>query len=464
MIERYHDKMNYSVKDFWNFWCNGSDQSVMEIRFRDYKVTKAVATELQLAYSFAGVYIDNYESLLKIIKRYRDHFEMWCSVNPKKQIYLNPTDKHRSFTGKDLGLYSIKNILVDIDRHNKKGQASKKELDKINEFSDILIDFFKENGVDRHMKICSGNGVQILIPLDEEIVMPMPACADNAWVQDDRFLKYKNLTKLVFGNVLRDKFNPKAKQYYGCDIDRCFNIGRVMALPYTYNLKYAKQLRYILGSSEGKNEGLADSLFDQLENLQLPKYNRRLKKQLGPEFKFKVKNIQGSSLVRFILNIDLLANTGINNKLIFQFKCLCIDNGIDLNDPYVLKIRALFNIKFKRSFAWNTPDKKFHFDPSIVNSYCVDNWHPLLYEPFIDRPKLREFNEHEMSWDNYTYALKKPVEIDSNKGLLTELYHVRKNFTSIDDIYNYTRYFEEKYGTNKAKLIFEHYIFRFCEK
>jgi len=180
-----------------------------------------------------------------------------------------------------------------------------------------------------------------------------------------------------------------------------------------------------------ENSGLSDSLITELDNLSLPVFNlNHTHKELKKEYKHSANNIVESKFVQWLLKTSLNDNTGINNTLIFQFKCLCKDNGIDINCKEILHIKRLLDKKFGRVFAWNVPDKQYHFSPNAINNYCIENKLPPLYKIWEDSPTFQKFNDTIFTYKNYT--IYKSMFNDNDKlnvsCLSDAMYHLKNEW------------------------------------
>lgn len=455
------------IKSFWEWW-NKDSQRIMELRIKDFKWIKHLATKFNLDYSSSGVFVKSYEELLNVLKECRNHVTVWFGVNPRKQAINEKGWK--VFGGKDVNVESISFIMIDIDRKDKDGVADDEYLKKLKEvlLTDVLKDFEK-NGLNDYALIFSGNGFQIILRLDEDIVMPKQEFdkENKIYLPNEQLQKYKRLVKEVFGKRMIKKYSKVLKKV-GADIDMSsFNIGRVAALPGSFNFKYGhKKERRLIKIGVGKNEGLSDSLINELENLCMPVFNKnRINKKLSAEFKYSNVTIVNSILAQFIIKGKLKNNTGINNSLIFQFKCLCKDNNIDLNCKEVLHIKMIFEKTLKRVLAWNLPSMQSHFNPNVVNNYCVRNNLPLLYEALPDKVIKRSFLDHIFTWKNFAlYPLDDVLMLDG-VDILESIYLMRKELDKESDIriivkqiYAYTHGLIKKFDVDDVQYAFENYF------
>ena len=445
-----------TLNKFWE-WFN-PDGDVYEVRIRDWKWSKFLHDKYNIPYYSGGVFVRDYAMLMKVVKLVRKHKTAWLSVNPRKRA-MNEQG-WVGFGGKDINIPKISHIFIDIDRINTKSNAAtKSDKVKINKFVDIIIEDLKGVGIDNYCRIDSGNGEQIIIPLDIHIALPILKydSVEKIYLPNDEFDKTKRVIQQVFINRIIAKYNKNTyKEKYGCEVDKsCGNIGRVMALHGTFNFKFSEPIpRKVTHINNGTNEGLSDGLLNELDNLDLPVYNKQAPKPLLKEFKFKPDTIVTSTFVQFLLKEDIKDNTGVNNTLIFQLKCLIKDNNISMNCSEVIHIKKLLDKKFKRTFAWNTPEKEFHFNPNVVNNYCVENKFIPIYEFWYDKPTVNIYPENYYSWANYNMFDCKSTK--KYMSVMDAVYDFSKFFTgTIQEFYTLINEIEQLKGDEYAKWFLE---------
>ena len=75
----------FTIKDFWDWWCNDNPK-VMEVRIKDYRLIKEIASELGYPYSLSGIYVWSESMLKSVIKRIRENnvSMVWCQWKEKK--------------------------------------------------------------------------------------------------------------------------------------------------------------------------------------------------------------------------------------------------------------------------------------------------------------------------------------------------------------------------------------------
>ncbi len=464
---------NFMTHDENKMWCIG---------ILNYKISKSIATKYKLPYNLNSVFIKDFNELFNVVNEI-NKVKVGSSfkLNPQRKSYYTNL-KHPAFNFKFpvynptyYGIEEIFNILIDIDRVEKNGPATKEELLKLNEYSNLILKELNGINIHRWLKICSGNGIHIIIPLDEGIYIPLPQydAAKKMYVKDELFDKYLILLKKTFYEKLFKKFNTKAyREKYNAEIDNaCWKLTNGCAIPYTFNIKYNKQLRYIVNSSEGSNEGLADAIFNQLESLSLPVYNKNKVtfSNLKDEFKLNLKKLEDCRLVKFLLSKKLPSGMR-NNYLIFQLKLLLKDNGISFNEPKVKELFMKIDKVQGDNFAWNIPDDKYHFNPDVVNKYCIVNRLPLLYDVMFDRKKVRDIKEYVLNWDNYKkqYLPEEFIyKFNDDSELVDDLKIINKRYNENPDIlilYGMIKGLEDKYGSEDVRFILENYVKYYIEK
>lgn len=471
-INNERTKFNMINKEkFWQ-WLN-PDEQVFELRIKDFNIIKKTAQKYSLNYSASGLYINTaaqFDMLTKLLAKMKT--TCWLSLNPKKKCFNNYGNLN--YSGKDNGIYSISNILIDIDPKERFTDKDERieQLKKCYAYASLIIDDLKKININNYTLLNSGYGVQLILKLDEDIVLP--DCPYDykikSYTPTEEFNKYKTLIKKVFITQLTKKYNTKKfKEEYGCDIDlNCSNISRVFSCPYTFNNKNSMSVqRTVLKiQNEVKNEGLSDALLNELENLEMPIYNKQNLKtpQLKKEFKTKPSTIHDSALVKFMLTADIEPNTGINNILVFSFKCLCADNNISLNEPEVLQLKVLLEKRFNRTIAWNTPEKHFHFNPNVINNYCMEQKFTPIYEVWYNKPKRREFEPHMFAWANYKALEWEPLTLEGST-INEVLYELAKRFDgTMEQMYGFIKWVEEFKDEDYAKWFLENVFRLYVEK
>ena len=247
----------YTIKDFWAWWSSGKP-SVMEVRIKNFPFIKQKARELDLPFSGSGIYVDNPEKLLTVIKQVRNHEKCWFGVNPRKQNY-NKKYGFFGFGGTDDHIQEIRHLFFDIDRVEKDGEAKPYELGNAYTLAKELLKEFAKNGWDKsYCLICSGNGVQLLVKLDEPLLMPRRTFHSDTKLFEHS-VEFEKLKKVIREGVGKraTSFSAHFREALGCEVDpKALNIGRVAALPATKNFKYnGFTWRSIIEMRDGINEG-----------------------------------------------------------------------------------------------------------------------------------------------------------------------------------------------------------------
>jgi len=154
----------YTIKDFWNWW-SGGESKVMEVRIMDFTLVKEISLKYNLPYSASGVFVNNEITLKNVIGSVRDKATVWFGIQPRRKNW-NKWGK-KGFGGSDIFVDEIGFIFIDIDRITKTTTATNQELKKADELANLLLERFKLEGWNKsYMKICSGNGLQLVIKLD----------------------------------------------------------------------------------------------------------------------------------------------------------------------------------------------------------------------------------------------------------------------------------------------------------
>lgn len=460
-----HIYSKYSIQDFWDWWTDGNDL-VMEVRVKDFSKIKSVAQKYNLPYSSSGIYVSSANQLKIVIRDLRDDTTLWFGVNPRKKSY---NFGRKSFGGKDVNVHMVNFIFIDVDRKNKGGVASNKELQDIYGFSKQILKVLANNGFNKnYIMICSGHGIQLLIKLDNPIVLPELEydAKSNMHMVDSEFMNLQNLIRKGIGSDLV-KWSKNFDISNFVEIDSSgFNIGRVAALPYSKNFKYDTQRwRGIVEMGKETNEGLTDYLFQRVESASNVKTNRVFKPILKHNYKISSILLEDNKLVRFMLDNDLPYGE-INNKLWFQLKCLIRDSGVDINDVNVVKVQKQLEVKYKGQFTLNFPAKRFSFDENIVNKYCINNLYPPLY-PLYPKRTYR----HDYCFDKFDIkhcdVYKEVMFLEKNTTILEDMDKLKEvlieeDFDNIDKFAHFHNAVVKKYGREKAeyyrKYLYEKYI------
>ena len=384
----------YSIKDFWEWWENKEDK-IMEIRIQDYKILKQIANQLQLNYSTSGVNVSTAKELKNVIALVRKHnVTAWFGINSRKKNWSANGNRKTFGSGRkggssDFNVKNIEFIFIDIDRKNKTGQATKKDLEQIDIVSnEILKSFEKQKWINRVAKICSGNGVQLLIGLDINFLVP-EVDYDNGFIVNSEFEKIRNLIKLSIGKQT-DKFAKYFLKKYmeehnielNVEIDtKCFNLSRVGSLPFTKNYKYdGFTWRGILELKNGLNSGISDYiLLNVKDKIKFKKINIFETKGISLAHRFSEDEFINHPVIRLMLEVDLPYGE-INNVVWFMVKALMQQNGLNFSMPKIREILNMLEKKYKGRFTENFPNKSVKFNEDTINNYCIRNMIPPVFE------------------------------------------------------------------------------------
>jgi len=466
-IEKVYRK--FTLSDFWKWW-SGSEQKVMEIRIKDYKLIKSLAETHNLLYSASGVYVWNDEMLKLVVSQVKNKATIWFGINPRKRNYNKYGFK--SFGGSDCNIQEIGFIFIDIDRKIKIGPANNIDLENCDKLANTILERLQTEGWNKnYIKICSGNGVQLLIKLDFPLKLPEIDfnLQYKTYIENKDYAKLKNIIREGIGkDILR--FCHKYENDLQVEVDKSgFNIGRVAALPSTKNFKYdGFTWRGIVELQNGTNEDFSDYILSK-ENDIVTYESKAIfsKKSLNSRDRLVPGKLKHNILVKFMLEHELPYGM-INNYLWFSFKCLLRDSKIDLHSEEFQKIHKQIEAKVKGQLPMNIPDERFSFDENIVNKYCIVNLIPPLYPVWPKRNGIREIGINNVSWE----------EIELQSGILTlsedtdifQDLEVFKKQTIIgvinaDLFRQFVKSCIKKYGNEKTKYYFDYIMKRYlsCE-
>ena len=468
-ISEYFSK--YTIKDFLTWWQN-STKNVMEIRIMDYLVIQQIAKELHLAYSRSGIYIQTEYELKQVIRHIRaNNVIAWFGINPRKRSLNNYGNK--TFGGKDVNVESLNFIFIDIDRINKIGEATSDDLKKADALSSKILERLKAyNWDERYLKICSGNGVQLIIALDVPIKMPNQVydLESKSYDIDEEFEQLKGLVRAGIGHEILT-FCKKYKDEFNVIVDKSvFNISSVASLPFTKNFKYGGfTWRGILDMKSGENKGLSDHCLLKVKNVkQWKQQDVFINHKTNHKNLIKSDELFDHPLVKFMLDNNL-PHGQINNLLWMQMKCLLRDSKLTLKDDNVKELHKQMQKKYNDVFPMNIPDKKYQFKEDMINRYCANNLIPPLYPLNKLRVIKEPFNIEGLDWNmriyhNDEYVLEGEDIFDDMKLLKKKLIDVTvKNgkgyYTTL--VYRFINACVKKYGEDQAKYFFQHWLERY---
>lgn len=464
-IEKIYGK--FTIKDFWNWWC-GNDIKVMEIRIKNFMIIQQIATQLQLTYSSSGIYVYSDTQLKQVIMLLRrENVTAWFGINPRKKNYN--IKGWNVFEGKDTNVQEIKFIMIDIDRIVKNGQATSLDLENCDKLCNLIIERLGTEGFDKnYIKICSGNGVQLIVKLDFGIKLPEVEF-DNKIKTFIYNKEYENTKQIIVKGIGQDiiKFSNKYKEELGVEVDKaCFNISRVAALPFTKNYKYdGYTWRGIIDLKIGINVGLTDYVLSKEENVEEYKQkNIFVTKSLKSTDRIRKGKLRDNILIKFMLDNDLPYGM-INNYLFFQLKCLLRDSGVDLQSEEFKKLHQELENKFKGKLTLNIPDNKFNFDENIINKFCIENMYPSLYPLWPKRTKRLNMLIDDVTWIEIELE-KENYVLQEDTGIIDDLEWLKKQleenkFTNITKFKLFINGCKMKYGEQKTKYYFDNIMKRY---
>jgi len=466
---------NFTISDFWEWWSDGNNK-VMEIRIKDYNIMRETAKRFKLPYSPSGVYINNSVQLKNVIAFVRDKTTMWFGINPRKRNF--DIYGYKNFGGKDINVEEIKFIFIDIDRLKKKNSsATKADLMNCDYVAEkILEQLGREVWNNNYIKICSGNGVQLLIKLDFPIRMP------EVEFKKSKIIKHKHREEDYYYPVLNEEFEVmkeiirkgigkhimmfarKFRDDVGVEVDKaCFNIGRVGALPQTKNYKYDSfTWRGIVAMRNEENTGLSDYVLSFEKDIK--EFKRRsvfVKSRTIPiKERMKKGELREHKLIKFMLENDLPEGMR-NNYLWFQIKCLLRDSKIDLNTNEFREIHRELEQKHG-SLPTNLPNKKFQFDENIVNAFCITNLIPPLYKLWPSRTKYVDRKLDSFNWEHVEQATA-ALKLDSNTTIQEDMKKFKEDlieydYLNVERLARFTKGCILKYG-EKATRYYVEYLF-----
>jgi len=405
----------YTIEDFWNWWSDKKSYW-MEIRTIDWKFAKEMGVKLNIPYSHTGVFVSNYLDLKKSIaySRFKQQ-NIWFGIQPRKYNYTKWGSKRLS--GGDHFVDCIKFVFVDIDRKVKLKKAESEELEECDKIADIVINRFRESGFGKkYMKICSGNGIQLLFALDVPIDMPKVEIVpftdhdgkkNYVYVENDEFDKVKSLLRESFGKHMIKYINRYCIENVinNVEIDKAsFRVAQVGALPVTKNFKYGGYTwRGIVEMVGGKeNTGLSDYILmfeDDIKNFKKNNMFTPSKKSISADKRLIKGRLEENKLVQFMLNTDMPRGMR-NNYIWFQLKCLIRDCQVDLYSEEFRRLHKQLEVATGDRLTLNLPDIKYKFSENIVNSFCVQNLIPPIYPMWPEKVKKLDNKLENFEWGN----------------------------------------------------------------
>lgn len=385
-------KNSMSLKKFFEWWQDGDLQRFMELRFTDWKDADVASKKYKLFKYKTSVFIKNAFHLESIVREYSSKTNIWFGVNPKRP--LRDSKGKYNIKQYDVNCKEIAFLFLDIDRVVKNNRAANnKELMTADLLCNKIIENLSKNGMAcNYMKLCSGNGVQILFKLDVPFFIPQPTYDDKGQkhIENSLFKERKDVIRKGIGTLLSGFYVEGLSDVVEVD-STCFNMGRVAALHQTFNFKYKKPLpRGIVEFKiSGTNEGLSDYLL-KIKDKKTIKSNLKkeigyMDEQLAKEFCIKESELDKNKLVQLMLNHQF-PNGGINNTLWYALKLSFYVSGVSNEDSEYINIHERLKSIHNRSFSdnglekYNINNKKgplsdvdAKFIPFIVNKYLRCN-------------------------------------------------------------------------------------------
>ena len=457
----------YTIKQFWDWWANG-DIAFMEVRIKDWELIKQVGKKFNIPFSSSGVYVKNDIELKNVIAMVRDQATIWFGINTRKKNWNRRGWK--SFEGKDPFVDNINYIFIDIDRVLKEGPATKIDLENSDKLANLILDRLKQQKWNKgYIKICSGNGVQLLIKLDVPIKIPNIEFDNKTktFIPNNEFEKVKQLIKKGIGKQIVS-FTNKFKEELGVEVDVSgMLIGKVGAIHCTKNYKYGGfTWRGLIELEEGENTGLSDYLLTfeddikefKAKNVFSTKHQTR--KDIIRQGKLK-ENV----LVKLLLENDFPEGY-INNTLWFQLKCLLRDSKYDIHDKEFIIFHNEIKRKHKRDFSANVPEKHFSFNKNTINNYCLQCGLPIIYDFLPNKTKRMDRQLENLDWKKHVADETEVIKLDSETTILEDMEKTKDkliegNLKNIQTVAKFTRGCIQKYGEKKTKYYFDNLFYKY---
>lgn len=389
----------YTIKQFWDWWSD-NDNEFMEVRIKDFIAIKEYSINNYIPMSKSGLYVNDYEKLDKVIKHFGQEKVMWFSINPKRRL-INKNG-YKKFSGMDININKIKHLFIDIDRIKKENVATKEDLMSADILANYVIKEFAQAGfANNYCKICSGNGLQLLFKLDNPIIVPIPKYDEKLgqYMEDNFFIEIKDIFKKGIKGILQN-YSNSFRDKFNIEIDTTsFNIGRVGALPFTYNHKYKTSLpRGIVELvNKGNNDGLSDYLRSLKDDVSFKdnerrKFSKKTEIEITQDYKINKNEMYKNSLINLMMNYKFPCG-GINNTLWYAIKILFHMNNINKNEKEYVKIREMLKKIHNRDFSDNG------LEPKNIGNYKgpikEDNvgMIPFMVNKYLRNNKIKRIND-----------------------------------------------------------------------
>lgn len=388
-LERYKAfNKKFSLKQFFEWWQDSEDE-YMELRVKDVELITEYCNKYKAPRSAGGVFVNKHWQLEKAVAFFRKRTTVWFGVNPRRRV-KNVYGKYK-FTGKDIGISRIKFLFIDIDRKHKSGKASNEDLMNAELLSRKVHNELVNAGFgNNYVKICSGNGLQVLYKLDVPFELPLPTYdyEKKLVYEDEIFLKVKNTLYKGIGPII-SSFSKKASEDLNAEIDSTgFNLNRVAALHETFNFKYEKPIpRGIIALESGSvNDGFSDYLkgiyaSNESKADLKKKFNPKAIIELTDAQKASLNNLNKNSIVRLMTEFRF-PDGGINNTLWYGLKILLHAAGVIKTDSEYVKTHSILKSAHNRSFSDNGLESQYkgndngplkmsdvNIVPAMVNKY-----------------------------------------------------------------------------------------------
>ena len=465
-ISEFYSK--YAINDFWNWWSKGED-IFMEVRIKDFNLIREVATTLSLPYNQSGIYVNNGVMLKNVIAKVRDRATVWFGINPRKKNW----NKHgkKWFGGSDNFVDCISFMFIDIDRIFKVGMATNEELKYCDILANLVLDKLNANEMaNDYIKIVSGNGVQLLIRLDIPIKMPDSDFDNNIkqYIENKEFEIMRQLQKQGIGEQII-RFTKRYKDELRCEVDKSsFLLNKVAALPCTKNFKHGGfRWRGIVEIKSGVNTGLSDYILSKEDDIKTFKeHNIFAIRKLSRDYIIRPGKLAENELVKFMLENELPA--GIRNNTVWMsLKILLRDSHFDLRSDEFKKIHKLLEVKQRSSLTLNLPDKKYSFNESIVNNFCIQYMIPPLYKLWPNKTKKLNMKLEHLKWENKDLVDNK-IELDKETSIFDDLKKCKLllsegNINNPNIVGQFLKGLINKYGEKTAKYYFDYLIPRYLQ-
>ena len=460
----------FTINDFWTWWSNNQEKT-MEVRIRDYNLIKETASKLNLPWSPSGIYTSNANQLKLILKEVRDKTVLWMGISPRKKNWCK--NGYKGFAGTDHHVEEIAFLFIDIDRVSKnKTFATCEDLMHCNKLAELLLEKLGTEGWNKnYIKICSGNGVQMLIRLDIPIKIPSTTFDNETktYMDTEEFTKIKMLVREGIGAQMLS-FSKKFSEELNVFVDpSVFKLSVVGALPFSKNFKYAgvRWRGLIELKNEGENVGLSDYILQYLDNIKTFKEKNPFggHKSINLGYRIKEGQLEKDPLVRFMLENEF-SEGGINNTIWFSLKCLIRDSSYKLDSEEFRKFHETIKRKHSRSFTLNIPEQKFIFDVNAINNYCIQFGYKPVYELWPKKTKFLNLIDMSLiKWENIN-SVTKSLQLPEKSTILDDLTTLKnllepKSYKNIEIVLMFLKGTIAKYSETKAKYYFENIYDKF---